>query len=90
MKAFLFLAMGCVAMLLSGCRTVAVVDHGRPAYVRSGYYSRPYYSSYRRPYYYGRSSDSRYRYGYRDGYRRSYSNNYYYSRPRTSGRVVVY
>lgn len=91
MKAFLFLAMGCVAMLLGGCRTVAVVDHGRPAYVRSGYHSRPYYSSYRRPYYYsGRSYDSRYRYAYRDGYRRSYSNNYYYSRPRAAGRVVVY
>lgn len=93
MKAFLFLAMGCVAMLLGGCRTVAVVEHGRPVYARSGYYSRPYYSSYRRPYYYsGRSyySGSRYGYGYRDGYRRNYANNYYYSRPRVAGRVVVY
>ena len=89
MKTFLIVAFLCVCTLLTGCRTVAVVDHGRPGYVRSGYYSRPHYYSSRRYYndgYYGRSRyygrtydrDRSYRSGYyRSGYRSGYRSDYY-------------
>ena len=97
MKAFIFLAMGCVAMLFGGCRTVAVVDHGRPVAVRSGYYhSRPTYYSSRRPYYYSTQRpyySSRYnrssRYDGDYGYRRSYYRDSSYPYRRPAGRGVV-
>jgi hypothetical protein len=98
MKAFLLIGLATLSLLLTGCRTVAVVDHGGPRYVRSGYYhSRPSYYSSRGYYgdsrYYGRSYSRGY-YGdrsySRDGYRssRSYYPGSYYGR-RSSGATVI-
>jgi hypothetical protein len=99
MKTLLIIAALCIAPILTGCRTVAVVDHDGPRYVRSGYYhSRPYYyssSRYHRPYYYGSSRYSRYgRYDgdryYRSGYYRTgYSGSRYYRGSRGGARVVI-
>jgi hypothetical protein len=105
MKTVLIVSILCICTLLTGCRTVAVVDHGGPTYVRSGYYGRSYYGrpayySSRRYYnndrYYG--SRSRYYGGsydrnrsYRSGYSRSgyYGDRTYYRTPRTSARVII-
>lgn len=96
MKPFILLGIACAAMLLTGCRTVAVVDspgyYGRTGYYgRPGYYaSRPYYYRGGRQYYYG-SSNRYYRGGY---YGRTYNRGYYgdrayYRGPARSATVVV-
>jgi hypothetical protein len=103
MKTIILLAAVCLSTVLTGCRTVAVVD--RPAYVASGssYYGRPYYSSsyyrsYPRSRYYSRSAypsrtyrnyDRSYSYGNRYyGRRGVYSDRTYYRTPRTGATVV--
>jgi hypothetical protein len=80
-------------MLLTGCRTVAVVEHDRPVYARSGYYGRGY--SHRSPYYYSSSrpyySRSRHYYGGDDRYYRSgyYGDRVYSGRHSRSGATIV-
>ena len=101
MKSLLIIAVLSVATFLTGCRTVGVVHHRGPSYVRSGYYhsSRPYYyGSSRRVYgdrYYGRSyRSSRYDRGYRSnyyrsGYRTGYDRDRSYYRGGRSTRLII-
>jgi hypothetical protein len=94
MKALLLIGLACVSMLLTGCHTVGVVDHGygygHSGYYRSGYSHPAYYSrsSYygRRPYY---GNSNYYGTRYHTGY---YGNRYYdrgYYGTRRSGATVV-
>lgn len=93
MKALLLLSVVLASTLLTGCRTVAVVEHDRPVYARSRYYhSRPSYYSSRRPDYYRsgyyRSGYDRRYYG-SSRYDRDYSRRSYYRTGYRSPRVII-